>query len=265
MRFKMGKGQRRQALVLLIIVLIIVAAYLVMRHFGITDLSREEIQAYVESTGAIAPLVFILLTFVQVTLIPIPSFAVVLAGNYVFGWFWGFIYSYIGQFVGSMVAYLLGKIIGRPFVNWMAGGKEKVDSMILRLKGRENVLLFFMFLFPAFPDDLLCAVAGILPTKPLTFIIMQLVTRATSIAATIVFMSGTVQGWAWVICVIAVLPLVPLFFYCYKNPEKVSDFFISIGRKITGKKPPEAEDLCNGEAAEIEYTITDDTDSSEQK
>ena len=88
---------------------------------------------------------FVLITFLQVTIIPIPSPITVLVGNYLFG-FWGsFIYSYIGMMVGSIFAFFLGRWFGRRFINWLVTDKEVVDNYLNKIKVKGNVLLFFMF------------------------------------------------------------------------------------------------------------------------
>ena len=137
---------------------------------------------------------------------------------------------------GSIFAFYLGRLVGRPFVNWLAGGSCKVDSWINRLKGREKILLFYMFLLPMFPDDLLCSVAGILPISARSFFAMQLITRATSVFFTIVFMSGEVSGMAYLFSAVGAVLTLPIFIYCYKNADRVNCFFSSIGRRISGKK-----------------------------
>ena len=214
---------------------VILTAYFLMRHFGLTDISRVEIQSYIESTGAIAPLIYIIISFLQVTFIPIPASITIIAGNYVFGVWEAYLYSYIGMMIASFVAFYLGRWIGRPFVNWLAGSREKVDGWLEKLKGREKILLFYMFFLPLFPDDLLCSIAGMLPITIGTFTVMQLITRATSIGATLVFMSGAVQGWAYVICLVIGALSVPIFIYCYKNVDKVNSFFARIAQRIRKK------------------------------
>ncbi len=138
-----------------VLALLLFGGYLILRLFGWDNLSKEEVQAFIEGTGIFAPLVFIIISFVQVTIIPIPGAITILAGNYLFGAVESFIYSYIGMMLGAMFAFLLGRVIGRRFVDFMTGGKEKTDELINKLQGRENVLLFFMFFLPLFPDDAL--------------------------------------------------------------------------------------------------------------
>ncbi len=185
--------------------LLLFGGFFLVRILGWDTLSREEIQSFIESAGALGPLIYIFISFIQVTFIPIPGAITILAGNYVFGPVKAFLYSYIGMLLGSMLAFFLGRVIGRRFVDFITGSKDKTDEWIKKLKGRENVLLFFMFFLPLFPDDILCSVAGILPISTVGFLIMQLVTRTTSILGTLLFMSGEIipyQGWGLPVLVV---------------------------------------------------------------
>ena len=222
----------------LVIGVIILAVYLLFRGLGWTELTKEELQDFIKSTGAIAPLVFIAVSFAQVTLIPIPGAVTILAGNYLFGFWLSLLYSYIGMMLGGIVAFALGRIIGRPFVNWVAGSKEKADEWIKKLKGRETVFLFFAFLLPLFPDDILCSVAGILPISWITFIVMQVITRFTSISGTLIFMSGEVipyHGWGLVILITIFALAIVAFIISVKYAEKLNKIFSDYIDKITGK------------------------------
>lgn len=238
------KQETKKTLVRLIISLLVIGAlilgvYLIFYFLGWTKLSREQLQDFICSTGAIAPLVFIAVSFLQVTFVPLPGAVTILAGSYLFGFWASFLYSYIGMMLGSVLAFALGRLIGRPYVNWVAGGKEKADEWIKKLKGRETVFLFFAFFLPAFPDDILCSVAGVLPIRWVTFMVMQFITRATSILATMIFMSGEIipfYGWGLVVLGAVGVICIVAFIICLKYADKLNAFFDKIINKIVGKK-----------------------------
>lgn len=223
---------------LIVIAVIAILGFLLFKRFGLKDITREEIQSFIESKGAVAPLIFILLSFAQVTLIPIPGAVTILAGNYLFGAVKAFIYSYIGMLLGAMVAFFLGKLIGRPFVNWIAGSKEKANEWIDKLKGREKIVTFFMFLLPLFPDDLLCAIAGLFKYSTLEFLALQIITRATSIFGTLFFMSGEVIPYnAWGISLVAALAITAIvcFALSMKHYEKIDEKLNKVFKKKNDK------------------------------
>lgn len=221
-----------------IIVTILVGLYFVFKALGLTDLTREELQEFISNSGAVAPLIFILVSFLQVTFVPIPGAITILAGNYLFGWTLSFIYSYIGMMLGAIFAWWLGKIAGRPYINWIAGGKAQANSWFKRLKGKETIFLFFAFLLPLFPDDLLCSVAGVLPIKFMTFLIIQLITRATSIGGTLLFMSGEVipyHGWGIYVLIAIILVAIIAFILSLKYADKLNAFFDRITKALSSK------------------------------
>ena len=244
----MTKEQKKLAKKLIgsavVIALFVGAVYLVFYLLGWTNLTREQLQAFITQTGVVAPIVYIFISFLQVTIVPIPAAITILAGNYVFGAVGAFIYSYIGTLLGGMFAFLLGKWLGKPFVNWLSGGQEETDKWLKKLKGKENVLLFFMFLFPFFPDDLLCSVAGILPISWVGFFLMLVVTRATSAGGTILFMSGEIipfHGWGLIVLGALAIVCVVAFIISIKYSEKLNAFFSNFIDRITGKNKNEIE------------------------
>jgi len=239
MNEKSKKSLTRLALSVLVIALILVGIYFLFKALGITELTREQIQDFISSTGAVAPLVFIGISFLQVTFVPIPGMVTILAGNYLFGIALSFLYSYVGMLIGSIVAWWLGRLIGRPYVNWVAGGSEQADEWLKRLKGREKVFLFFAFLLPLFPDDLLCSVAGILPISFSVFMIMQIITRATSIGASLLFMSGEIipfHGWGLVVLGVVAVLIILAFILSLKYADKINAYFDNFINKITKNK-----------------------------
>ena len=221
-----------------VIVTIIISLYSILKKLGITSITQEQLQTYIQDQGVWGPLIFILISFLQVTFIPIPGSITILAGNYLFGPWESYLYSFIGMMLGSIVAFLLGRLVGKPFIYWVAGDKEKVEKYLKTLHGKENVVLFFMFLFPFFPDDLLCSIAGILPITFLGFILMQIVTRITSIGATLLIMSGELipyHGWGIpVLILIGILGIIA-FVISYKNADKINDKLREIINKVFKK------------------------------
>ncbi len=238
------KKESKQTIIRLVVSLfgiglLILLLYFLFKHLGLTDVTKEGLQEYIKEKGALAPLIFILATFLQVTIIPIPSTVTVLAGSYLFGPWVSFLYSYIGLLLGSYFAYFLGWKLGRPYLNWVAGNPQKVDLWLKRLKGKENIALFFAFLLPFFPDDLLCSVAGMVKTPPLTFTIMQFFTRATSIGATLLFMSGEVIPFTWwgILIIVALIVLVLIGFALgMKYSSQINEFLDRLANKLKKNK-----------------------------
>ena len=95
-----------------------------------------------------------------------------------------------------------------------------------------------MFLLPLFPDDALCAIAGILPITFPVFIFIQIVTRCTSIAGTLFFMSGEIipyHGWGLIVLVVIAILSIVAFIFSYKNANKINEALIKTIDKIFKK------------------------------
>jgi len=233
----------------LIIALIVLALWFVLYLLGWTDLTQEELQEIIRSAGVAAPLIYILISFLQVTFVPIPGSITILAGNFVFGAPQAFLLSYIGMLLGSLFAFALGRWLGRPFVDWIAGGHDKVDEWIAKLHGRETVLLFFMFFLPLFPDDILCSVAGILPIGWVGFTLMQIITRVTSVGATLLFLSGEVipfdEIWGIALLLLVGIFCVAAFVISFRHADRINAFLESLSDKITAKFKRKGKDSRN--------------------
>ena len=160
----------------------------------------------------------------------------ILAGTLLFEPWEAFLYSLIGMFLGGSLGFYLGRVLGKKFVYWIAGDKQKVDEYLDKIKGRETVLLFFMFLFPFFPDDLLCSVAGISKIKFKTFSIIQIITRITSIGCTILVYGGYFiplgENWGWIVIgILSVLGIIA-FIFSYKYADQIQEWFVNIYNKV---------------------------------
>ena len=144
----------------LILMTAALAVLYVMQITGLWDKidSVEDLRNYVSGFGGYAVFIFIAIQFLQVVVLPIPGFITVSVGVLLFGAFRGSVYSVIGIVSASIVAFFIGRVFGYKVAGWLVG-KENLDKGLELVKGKDKVILTFMFLFPFFPDDVLCFVA----------------------------------------------------------------------------------------------------------
>ncbi len=193
-----------------VILVIIVAACIVLYYIGKGCgwfkffESKEQIQEYVASYGALAPLAFFLLQFFQVILSPIPGNITTIAGGFLFGPLIAFAISTAAIFLGSISAFGLGKLFGRPLVEKIAG-KKVVDKYMNTVSSRQRIVLILMFLLPFFPDDILCLIAGLSAMKFRSFALIMVLTRPWGILFSVFIGAQTfdIPDWGWVIIVTA--------------------------------------------------------------
>jgi uncharacterized membrane protein YdjX (TVP38/TMEM64 family) len=138
--------------------------------------NRELAQSTVESAGMFGPLVFILLQVAQVVIAPIPGQVAGLLGGYLFGAYLGVLYSLIGATIGFTIIFFLARKFGRPFVERFFS-KELIDKFDYITKTKGTFVLFIIFLLPAFPDDLICYLAGLTKIPIRTLILISLAGR----------------------------------------------------------------------------------------
>jgi uncharacterized membrane protein YdjX (TVP38/TMEM64 family) len=131
--------------------------------------------------GPFAPAGFVLLQAVQVVVAPIPGQALGGVAGYLFGTWAGFVYSMLGVTLGSATAFALARRFGRPFVE-RTFDAEAVDRFDAVADDAGRFALFALFVLPTFPDDVLCALAGVSSMRLRTLLALVVVGRAPSFA-----------------------------------------------------------------------------------
>ena len=216
----------------LILMTAALAVLYVMQITGLWDKidSVEDLRNYVSGFGGYAVFIFIAIQFLQVVVLPIPGFITVSVGVLLFGAFRGSVYSVIGIVSASIVAFFIGRVFGYKVAGWLVG-KENLDKGLELVKGKDKVILTFMFLFPFFPDDVLCFVAGLSSMSIPYYIVMITITRIINIVVSAYSVNGSIipyNTWWGILLWIAVFILVAALCYViYKHGDKIENFFKS--------------------------------------
>ena len=216
----------------LILMTAALAVLYVMQITGLWDKidSVEDLRNYVSGFGGYAVFIFIAIQFLQVVVLPIPGFITVSVGVLLFGAFRGSVYSVIGIVSASIVAFFIGRVFGYKVAGWLVG-KENLDKGLELVKGKDKVILTFMFLFPFFPDDVLCFVAGLSSMSVPYYIVMITITRIINIVVSAYSVNGSIipyNTWWGILLWIAVFILVAALCYAiYKHGDKIENFFKS--------------------------------------
>ncbi len=190
--------------------------------------SIEQFRKYISSFGGYAIVLFIIIQFLQVAVLPIPGFITIGAGVLLFGPLFGAIYSCIGIILGSIVSFFVGRVFGYKVAKWLVG-KENLDKWLKFIKGKDKIILTFAFLFPFFPDDVLCFVAGITTIQTPFFIVTVFITRIISIFATCFSFNNNIipynTWWGILLWVLFFCVSILTAIYIYKNGDKIQKFF----------------------------------------
>lgn len=209
-----------------LIVFFLVVLFIVIKTDFITILqSPELLQKFLQKTGAWMPILYIILQFLQVILLPIPSVVSTLAGVALFGPLKTTIYSLIGILSGSFVGFLIGRKLGYKAVAWLVG-EEELNEWLQKVKGKDNLILTLMFVLPLFPDDVLCFVAGLSTMSMKYFSVMILLSRLLSVSTTCFSFELIPFNTWWGLLIWAAIFIVVIvaFIILYKNIDKINDY-----------------------------------------
>ena len=185
--------------VALITAAILFIAYVILRRTGVlTSLEdAERIAALIRASGFWGVGIFIIFIILNTVFLPLPLAVPAVIGALVFGPLLSFVYMGIGTVLGSIIVFSLGKRFGQRLVMWMIGREKTLKyANILDKKGR--LAFIFMMIFPFFPDDILCLVAGMSNMTYKFFLGVICPIRIGVLAFTSFFASGQIipfSGW----------------------------------------------------------------------
>lgn len=216
----------RTLFVAVIISAFVVGCYILYCTTGLSEKFNDfdALKSFILDSGFWGAAVFIGITVFQVVVLPIPEAVTILLGVAIYGATWSFVLSVIGTMIGSLISFMLGKVFGRRLCNWMFGAEstEKYANILCE-KGR--FLFIIMLLFPAFPDDMLCMIAGITSMSYGYFILVCLLTRPVMIGLTAYLGSGVIplSGWGIPVWIAIVCLMLVAFIVISGIKNKIED------------------------------------------
>ena len=208
-------------------------------HFS----SVESFESFMSSHRKGGCAAYIGVQMLQIIISVIPGQIVQIAGGYLYGFALASLLSLIGTGLGSAVAFYIARIFGQGPVKILAGQKA-LDQCSEILDSRTSYrIIFFLYLIPGFPKDILAYGAGLSRMRFRTFLPLATIVRYPAMAASMLIgvllssQSYTAAGIMIFLCFSA-------FGLCFLFREKLialTDryFQISSGRqkKQSGRKP----------------------------
>lgn len=224
----------RSLFVLQVLTFVIIGGLCILHWCGLFDdfSSLEQLRSLIRSSGGWAYVVYIVLQFLNVVLLPLPGFLFMLAALSIFGVWPTFCVTLLVTWAGSIVCFWFGRTCGNKAVVWCIGtGSAERYQKLLGKKG--NLLFLIMQILPFFPDDMLCMIAGLTKMKFSFFLVAMLIAKPLYIAT--VCFCGLIpfSGWGipvWIsICV--VLGIGFLLFCKYQTA--LENWFVKITHRKT--------------------------------
>jgi len=166
---KFIKKNKHVIIIFLVALLLLALTYFINWDTEGVFSSRESLQLFIESFGAIGPFVLIFVIALEVVIAPLPGFIPAVTAGFVFGPIWGAFYVYIGNLIGSLAVFFLVRHYGYKLAK-LIFKPSKMERYRKAISRHENWLLAFYFI-PIFPLDVITAAFGLSAIKPKKFIL----------------------------------------------------------------------------------------------
>lgn len=224
-----GKGGK---LILLLVVLAALAACvwgLYSTGFFQAVGSEAALETYIQGFAPWSHLAYFGIQLASVIVAPIPSNITAVVGAALFGFWASFLLTFGAVAVGSLIVFALARGLGRGFVDRLVSRKvsEKYLDVIRR---KRDVFLALAFLFPFFPDDMLCILAGLTDISFKRFAVLVVLTRPWGLLVSCAVGSSvvTIPWWGMVLLGVAG---VAVFLLSMKYGDRVEEAILEMLKK----------------------------------
>ncbi len=226
------KNWYKIAFVLTSLYFIVFLVYTLIQHYHLSYIfgSIANLKYFILSTGRVGMLLYIIIQAAQVVVLPIPAGVITLVGVAIWGPLLGAILNSVGVLLGSYLSFFLGRVFGTRLVSWIVG-EDNCTKYANVLHKRGKFFLFYAFLLPFFPDDILCLISGITTMSFKYFFLISLLTRPVGVFCLAFFGGGYIipfTGWGIIVWIILAVLIVASMIYLTKNQEKIEEKVMNI-------------------------------------
>ena len=229
----------KTVLIIGVIVIIALAIYLPLVLTGVLDKIKtvQQLKDVILQSGVYGWVIFFVLQFLQVVLLPIPAAVTTIAGTYVFGPWITIALSFVAVMLASIFSFFIGRKVGKKLVVWVVG--DKTFDKWSQILGKGKYVFFLMMLFPVFPEDILCLIVGCATNMTYTFFITtNLITRPIGIVMTCFLGEGKIipfSGWGIPVWIALVIIAAVLFYLSIRYQAKIEEFVVKLSGKVEDK------------------------------
>ena len=212
----MSKRVKTFKYILMIIVIALLIGLIVYLFPVVKNLSTPEGQLefknHVANMGFLGYLALFGLQFAQIFLIIIPGEPIEVLAGMCYGGIGGLIFITVSVFIITSMVFLAVRKFGRKFV-YSFCSEERIkkieNSKLFKNPKKIEFIMLILFLIPGTPKDLIVYIAGLLPLKPLRFILISTFARLPSVISSTFAGSSIVAGnWKFSIAIYAVTFLI---------------------------------------------------------
>lgn len=171
------------------------------------------------SSGVWVWVIIWVIMFLQVTILNIPAYVILSASISIGIETLSIVYIAVvlsAYMAGCLFAYWIGYKFGRKAVKWCAGSDEDYNKWSKFLNKKGKLWYFLTVLFPFFPDDLLCFVAGSVKFNFWWYTLINFVGRGIGLVTmlfTLKFITNFANGFPIMLIVWAVALVAEIIIY----------------------------------------------------
>ena len=148
----------------------------------------EILRSWLDSFGVFDEIVFILIRAAQTIVKFIPAEPLEIGSGYAWGAIPGMLYCLAGNMIGTVAILAMVKRFGKRIIDKFVPLKNIKSLKIFENSERVYVLIFLFYLIPGTPKDGFTYLVGLLPVKPVPYMIITAIARIPSI------LSSTICG-----------------------------------------------------------------------
>ena len=217
-------------ILLLILLLLAGGGYLLWRSgLFAAFASLEAMQDYIGRFAPYSHLVYFLIQLLSVILAPIPSNVTALAGGLLFGTWSAFLLTWGAVVLGSVIVFAVARRLGRDFVERVVS-RSVIGRYLDVIQRKQDTFLILAFLFPFFPDDVLCILAGLTTMPFRRFLLIALFTRPWGLLAASALGGSTLSLPLPVMLLLAAVGI-GVFLVCMKYGDRWEEALMERFRK----------------------------------
>ena len=183
-------------IVIAIFIALIIYLIPIMKNLT-TEQGQAEFKNTVSNSGIYGMFMLFGLQVAQIVLVVLPGEPLEFLAGMCYGTIWGTIFIFASVAITTTIIFMLVKKFGKKYI-YEFFKKEKIDkienSKLFKNPKRIELIIMILFLIPGTPKDLLVYVGGLLPIKPLRFILISTFARFPSVISSTIAGANVVNG-----------------------------------------------------------------------
>lgn len=196
--------------------------------------SVEELRELIDEAGAFAGIVFFLLQMLTVIVAPIPSNVTMMAGALALGFWPAMLLGIAAIWLGSLIMFMLARRLGQRAVQGFID-RSVMEKYLPLIEEKQDMFLFLTLLFPFFPDDMLCILAGLTSMPTGRFAVIMLLARPWGLIFAALLGSGafSLPPWGWVVLTLA---MGAVFVLAMKYSRQIEDRLFALVSRLSRRR-----------------------------